>query len=47
MVEVPMCEQNDVEGGWAASGAFELSLQLIACVRASRVNQDMPGSGPG
>ena len=45
MVKVPMREKDELERAWHAAGAFEFSVQLFACVRASRVNQDVTGSG--
>ena len=45
MVEIPVREKAELERTRHAAGAFEFSEQLLACVRASRVNQDMTGSG--
>jgi hypothetical protein len=41
MVKVPMRENDELERPWHAAGAFEFSVQLLACVRASRVNEEV------
>ena len=45
MVKVPVRENDELERAWHAACTFEFPVQLFACVRASRINQDMTGSG--